>query len=63
MSSLIFTSIGEPIPVKMTLNGAVHRVLKNFPSEKELDRVIEGIGTKASFRELEHFWIFMYKTV
>jgi len=44
-------------------DGTSYRVLKNFPSDKELNEVIEGIGVKAIFRGLEHFWIFQYETV
>ena len=44
-------------------DGTSHRVLKNFPSKKELSEVVERIGVNADFRELEHFWIFQYETV
>jgi demethylmenaquinone methyltransferase/2-methoxy-6-polyprenyl-1,4-benzoquinol methylase len=42
-------------------DGTTHRVLKNFPTETELNEIIEGIGGNAMFRELEHFWIFQYE--
>ena len=42
-------------------DGTRYRVLKNFPSNNELCRAIEGFGTHASFQELEHFWIFKYE--
>ena len=44
-------------------NGTTHRVLKNFPSENELTQTIRGLGSKAIYKELEHFWIFQYEAV
>jgi len=54
---------GNTYQTRVLDNGTRHRVLKNFPSDKELNEVIEGIGVQAIFRELEHFWIFQYETV
>lgn len=54
---------GNTYQSRMLDNGTVHRVLKNFPSEEELSQTIEGLGIKANYRELEHFWIFIYETI
>lgn len=42
-------------------DGSVHRVLKNFPTQPELEQMIEGIGLNSSYRLLEHFWTFHYQ--
>jgi len=54
---------GNSYQTRVLDDGTSYRVLKNFPSNKELSEVIEGLGVKAIFRELEHFWIFQYETV
>lgn len=41
-------------------DGAMHRVLKNFPTEGELVSMVRGIGTGARHQALENFWLFEY---
>ena len=42
--------------------GTEHCVLKNFPSEGDLTRMIEGLGTKTRYRKFEYYWAFSYET-
>ena len=42
-------------------DGSTHRVLKNFPTESELETMISGIGRHARYRELANFWLFQYE--
>jgi len=44
-----------------TLNdGSRHRVLKNFPSQAELEAAIEGLGASPVFTQWQYFWAFEY---
>lgn len=42
-------------------DGTVHRVLKNFPSQTELESMIDGFGTNPKYLLREHFWTFRYE--
>lgn len=42
-------------------DGTTHRVLKNFPGEQELLRMIQPFARSASFRPLENFWMLEYQ--
>ena len=42
-------------------DGSVHRVLKNFPTQVELEGMIAGLGTQPAYRQLQNFWLFEYK--
>ncbi len=53
---------GNTYQTRVLDDGTSYRVLKNFPSKKELSEVVGRIGVNADFRELEHFWIFQYET-
>ncbi len=41
-------------------DGTIHRVLKNFPTEKELLEATSGFGTEHKHMELDNFWLFQY---
>lgn len=41
-------------------DGSSHRVLKNFPSQLELSRALEGLGTDLRFHEWQHYWAIEY---
>lgn len=43
-------------------DGSVHRVLKNFPSESELNKLALSFAAKTSlYKPLENFWLFEYE--
>jgi len=42
-------------------DGSVHRVLKNFPSQAELEAMVAGVGEACEHRSLENFWAFRYR--
>jgi demethylmenaquinone methyltransferase/2-methoxy-6-polyprenyl-1,4-benzoquinol methylase len=44
-------------------SGATHEVLKNFPSEAELRKAVDGFGTNCSYRALGYYWLFSYEAV
>lgn len=54
---------GNGYQSRTLLDGSVHRVLKNFPTEVELLEASDSVGRNASFRQLEHFWLFTYENV
>lgn len=41
-------------------NGSIHRVLKNFPNQAELEQMLSGIGEQVQYRELANFWLLEY---
>jgi demethylmenaquinone methyltransferase/2-methoxy-6-polyprenyl-1,4-benzoquinol methylase len=41
-------------------DGSTHEVLKNFPTEDELRRAVEGLGTQVRVGFLPYFWILTY---
>jgi len=43
-------------------DGTLHRVLKNFPAQAELQSMIAGIGIAPEYRSLQNFWLFSYET-
>ena len=42
-------------------DGSVHRVLKNFPSERELQTMVAKFAARSSHTALENFWLFEYE--
>jgi SAM-dependent methyltransferase len=42
-------------------DGSTHEVLKNFPTEEELQRPVAGAAESANFRALTYYWIFTYR--
>ena len=41
-------------------DGSMHRILKNFPSEPELQSLLHGIGISGVFSIWQYFWAFEY---
>lgn len=52
--------IGNTFQDRELEDGSIHRILKNFPTERELNEAIRGLGSKTKFRQLENFWLFQY---
>ncbi|HKA44895.1 MAG TPA: class I SAM-dependent methyltransferase [Burkholderiales bacterium] len=42
-------------------DGSEHVVLKNFPTEQQLRRVIGAYGRKMEFLRLQYYWVFCYE--
>lgn len=42
-------------------DGTDHRVLKNFPVEDELRRLLSPLASAIAFRQLDNFWLLEYK--
>lgn len=51
---------GNTYQVRRLDDGSSHRVLKNFPSQLELSRSLEGIGADLQFHEWQYFWAIEY---
>ena len=43
-------------------DGSAHRILKNFPSEAELQASIVGLGESGTFTRWSYYWAFEYVT-
>ncbi len=41
-------------------DGSTHEVLKNFPTESELFRAVEGVAAEVEVRLLNYYWILNY---
>lgn len=44
-------------------DGSIHRVLKNFPTEVELNACVAGLGDQAKYTRWQYFWAFEYQVV
>lgn len=53
---------GNTYQIRRLCNGTTHRVIKNFPSKRNLERMIEGLGTNAEYLNFDYYWAFLYKT-
>lgn len=52
---------GNTYQQRLLRDATTHRVLKNFPSQTELEALAEGFGaSRTEFRVLDNFWYFEY---
>lgn len=51
---------GNSFQVRRLEDGSTYKVLKNFPSESELRRVVEGSANDVRYREWQYFWALEY---
>lgn len=42
-------------------DGTVHRVLKNFPTEQELNELTDGVAINRKTIQLDNFWLYQYQ--
>ncbi len=42
-------------------DGKKHDVLKNFPTEEQLMRQVEGFGTNCRYTALDYYWLFTFE--
>jgi demethylmenaquinone methyltransferase/2-methoxy-6-polyprenyl-1,4-benzoquinol methylase len=54
-------SEGNTYQDRETDDGEVHRVLKNFPDEATLRRLVEDLAAEVRYEALDHFWVFRYR--
>jgi ubiquinone/menaquinone biosynthesis C-methylase UbiE len=54
---------GNTYQTRTLADGSVHRVLKNFPAEAEMQAAIVGIGEAGNFTQWPYFWAFEYVAV
>lgn len=54
---------GNSFQLRTLADGRSYSVLKNFPSERELNQMIANIGCKRHYQQLEHFWLFEYQVL
>lgn len=53
--------IGNTYQHRQLRDGSVHRVLKNFPTERDLVTMIDGVGVLPRYQMLDNFWLFEYE--
>jgi len=51
---------GNTYQLRKLSNGDSHEVLKNFPTEPDLRRQIEGFGVNGRYTPFEYYWLFEY---
>ena len=51
---------GNTFQVRKLKDGSTHRVLKNFPTEDELNRSLASAGGQGKLTTWEYFWAFEY---
>jgi demethylmenaquinone methyltransferase/2-methoxy-6-polyprenyl-1,4-benzoquinol methylase len=51
---------GNTYQTRRLKDGSTHRVLKNFPSEAELQTLVANLGECARFTRWRYFWAFEY---
>ena len=54
--------VGNTYQQRALDDGTVHSVVKNFPTEQQLMAATADFGTAHQYIELEHFWLFQYKS-
>ncbi|HLO93646.1 MAG TPA: class I SAM-dependent methyltransferase [Burkholderiaceae bacterium] len=42
-------------------DGSMHRVLKNFPTQDELQALVAGVASRSRYQRLDNFWLFEYE--
>lgn len=52
---------GNGYQVRSLSDGSQHEVLKNFPSEAQMRRLLAGIADEIQWRELDYFWTLSYR--
>ena len=51
---------GNAYQIRKLRDNSQHRVLKNFPTEQELQAAIAGLGTKGVLQQWQYYWAFEY---
>ena len=53
-------SDGDTFQVRKLKDGSTHRVLKNFPSEREMQMATQSFGRAGTYTAWDHYWAFQY---
>lgn len=53
---------GNTYQTRHLADGSAHRVLKNFPSEREIVAAVSSFGTDIRYREWQYFWALEYSS-
>ena len=51
---------GNTYQLRRLDDGSTHRVLKNFPSTRELHQAVQGVASEVRHHEWQHFWALEY---
>ena len=54
-------SNGNTFQLRTLRDGTAHRVLKNFPTEEELQKQVAAVAQQVTFTLLQNFWLLEYK--
>jgi SAM-dependent methyltransferase len=56
-------SDGNTYQLRRLKDGSTHRILKNFPTEAELQTSIACLGTPGTLKVWQYFWAFQYAAI
>jgi len=51
---------GNSYQLRKLADGSTHRVLKNFPSKRELHQAVHGVAKEVRHHEWQYFWALEY---
>ncbi len=52
---------GNTYQIRKLTNGSNYKVMKNFPTDKEIMDIIEPIGSDIEIEHLKYFWVLKFK--
>lgn len=52
--------IGNSYQQRKLENGSTHKVLKNFPTDSEIYKLIDPVGINIDIKRLDYFWILQF---
>jgi SAM-dependent methyltransferase len=55
-------SQGNTFQLRQLRDGSVHEVLKNFPSEEEIENDLDGFSREIQVTFFDHYWMVIYRT-
>lgn len=54
--------LGNNYRLRALEDGSKHEVVKNYPTERELRTLLRDRATNIQYKNLEHYWVLIYKT-
>ncbi len=52
---------GNTYQLRKLENGNEYEILKNFPGEKEAEKILGELATEICWTELQHYWFLTYR--
>lgn len=52
---------GNSYQLRQLRDGSIHKVLKNFPTENEMQLLLEPYAERFAYQQLDNFWLCEYE--